>query len=117
MKKPADRLTIEPTTNFDPNILYLDFLYDTNIASLLETLAEAVCDIDENVTPARKKRTLAKNVYDTDKNVVLAGKKRTWENVILLSNKDITPAGKKRTWRKGKIRSRKEMHLREKRNV
>lgn len=64
LQRPANQLTIEPDTNFTPNILYLDSLHDKNITSLL--------------------KALTKNAYNAlllDENIVLAGKKKLREKL------------------------------------
>ena len=112
LERPANRPTIEPATNPDPNTLYLDSPHDENITSLLDALAEDACNADENVAPAGKKRTLAKDACNADENVAMAGKKRTWGKIALLSNRDVALAGKKKTQRKGKVRPKeKRRHI------
>lgn len=63
----------------DPNILYLNFPYNENIASLLKVWVKNTCNIDENVILAKKKKTWKKIalLLDKDKNVAPAKKKRT----------------------------------------
>ena len=108
LEEPANWPTIEPAINCNPNILYLDFPYGKNIASLLKVLVKNACDTNENIALARKKKFLAKNVYDADKDVGPVRKKRTWRKVALLSNKNIALARKKRIWGKKKVRRRKK---------
>ena len=76
-KRLANCPIIEPATNLDPNTLHLDSSYDENKASVLEALAEDVCNADKDVAPAGKKRTLAKDTCDADEDVALARKKKT----------------------------------------
>ena len=117
LEKPANRLTIEPATNLDPDKLHLDSLHDKNIASLLKALAENVCNTDKDIIPARKKKTLAKDACNADEDVSTAGKKKTRRKVALLSDRDIAPAGKIKTWGMRKLRPKKKMCLRKKKDV
>lgn len=102
MERPTNRLIIESASYPVPNTLYLDFLHAENIVSLLKPLAENVCDADEDVAPAGKKRTLAKDAYNADKEVAPTRKKRTWRKVALLLDKNVVPARKKELGKKKK---------------
>lgn len=84
-EKPANRLTIEPATNPNPGILHLHFLYNENIANLLEAMVKMACDTDEDIASAEKKRTQGKVA------------------LLLNKDKDVAPTKKKRNWGKGKV--------------
>lgn len=89
-KKSANQLTIE-SANLEPSILYLDFLHDKIITSLLEALTKDTCNaflLDENIAPAEIKKTREKVALVLNKDIVLAGKKRILEKRKVQPNKN-----------------------------
>lgn len=91
-ERPANRQTIKLVINSNPSSLYLDFLQNKNITSLLENLVNNTY-----------------NAFLLDKNVVLIEKKKTQGKIVILLDKNIALAGKKRTLRKEKGHLRNKM--------